>query len=255
MLGPVHIVQRASAYAFVQAHHYSAVLPRLTTVCLGARTADGELGAVMTLGHGVRPLHTIAKAFPPLRVGDYLEIGKLCCHDDLPRNTESHFIAGVIKWLKTNMPERIVLFTWADGILGKPGYVYQASNFWYGGFITTETYFDETGCRLHPRTVQGLSQVQGIGHFASRALAVTQAMGLVKMWGRQFRYAYPLCSKGKWKWLRAQSPFEWRQDHYPKDADCVWQRQDNLGERVAVDSIPFTRQLYRRDGPQQSLGF
>ena len=31
------------------------------------------------------------------------------------------------------------LFTWADGLVGKAGYVYQAFNFLYGGYIWTDT--------------------------------------------------------------------------------------------------------------------
>ena len=47
------------------------------------------------------------------------------------------------------------LYTWADGIVGKVGYVYQAGNFLYGGFIWSDVYVtDVSEKKLHFRTIQ-----------------------------------------------------------------------------------------------------
>ena len=111
------------AYQLVSQHHYSRVMPKITHVCYGAFD-DGKLVAVITFGYGVRPLHTIKKLFPGLGVADYWEIGKLCLDDALPRNSESRFIGEVLRRIKREYPAKKLIFTWADGILGKPGYVY-----------------------------------------------------------------------------------------------------------------------------------
>lgn len=248
-------IPRASAFAFVQAHHYSQVLPRLTKVCLASRDTAGQIAAVATLGWGVRPIHTIAAAFPGLTSADYYELGKLCVRDDMPPNTESWFLSRIIKWLKTHCPEKQLFWTWADGIIGKPGYIYQAANFYFGGHITTEVYLDENGTKVHPRTMQGITGEPGTGAMMSRALAVTERAGFTKWWGRQFRYVYPLCSERCWKELKAGSPFTWARGGYPKNADCVWEKQTVAGGREPAASMPFQAGRYLRRGPQIGMDF
>lgn len=202
----------------------------------------------MTLGYGTRPLHTIKRIFPTLGVEDYFELGKLCVSDEMPRNTESNFIAKCIKYIKKYYPERKVLFSWADGIIGKPGYVYQASNFYYGGFIVSEMYVDESGNRMHPRSFQGISPGERGDNckFKTRSYETTTAAGFTKYFGRQYRYVYPLCSKKEWKELVKTSPFTWIQGNYPKDKDCKWQKQLGKGKRVECDMPVISGTEYKK---------
>lgn len=238
MLDSVSIISLNDAKRIIQKYHYSKVMPRLTKYCVGGFVGD-DLVAVCTLGYGVRPLHTIKKAFPLLGVSDYLEIGKLCVSDEMPRNTESYFIAQVVKVVQKTSPNVFLLYSWADGIIGKPGYVYQASNFYYGGFIWTEMYMDKDGNRVHPRTMQGISTGERIGKFKSRSYEVTSKMGYQKYFGLQFRYVYPLCDKRLWKIIIDSSPFTWERKDYPKDWDCEWKIQTGKGKRVDCGKPPF----------------
>jgi len=148
------IVNKYTAAEFVSTRHYSAVMPRLTKHYLGYFDNE-ELVGVITFGWGTRPKHTIQKLFPELDTKDYYEIGKMCLDDKLLRNSESQLLSSAISWLKENTTIKY-LFTWADGLVGKPGYVYQAANFLYGGFSFTDTYVSETGEKIHPRTLQGI---------------------------------------------------------------------------------------------------
>ena len=239
----VHLISNNTARRFVFEHHYSQVMPRITKLCIGGFEND-ILVAVATLGYGVRPKHTIQKCFPGLSVGDYLEIGKLCVSDDMPRNSESQFIAKMIKLIRRANPELMLLYSWADGILGKPGYVYQASNFYFGGHIWTEMYLDAEGHRVHPRTMQGLSNGPRVGKFKTRRYETTRALGFTKYFGKQFRYVYPLCNKREWRDLMCQSPFTWQRGGYPKDGDCQWQMQVNKGSREPCGMPSFTRTIY-----------
>jgi len=134
----------------VARHHYSKVMPKLDKVILGLFQNDALVGCI-TFGWGVRPLDTIKKLFPSLESKDYLEIGKLCMLDELPKNSESRFITAAMRFLKQLRPELKLVFTWADAIWGKPGYIYQASNFLFGGSISSEAYRTKEGARLHPR--------------------------------------------------------------------------------------------------------
>lgn len=237
-------ISKFTAINFITTYHYSKVLPRINKVFLGG-FVDGKLEAVMTLGYGTRPLHTIKIMFPTLNVANYFEIGKLCVSEEMPKNTESMFISRCIKYIKQHYPERKVLFSWADGIIGKPGYVYQCSNFYYGGLITTEMYIDESGNRMHPRSFQGISPGK-TSKFGSRSYEVTTKAGFTKYFGFQFRYIYPLCDKKEWKVLQETSPFVWRRNEYPKDVSCKWWKQISKGKREQCDLPPFITTKYKK---------
>src|SRR5271157_1971460 len=148
---------------FVLRHHYSKVMPKQTKLILGAfKGKNGPLIGVITFGWGVRPKDTIRQLFPTVDVSEYYEIGKMCVHDSEPKNTESRLLSLAIRWLKKNKPELKVLFTWADALWGKPGYVYQAANFRYGGYIWTDVYMDKEGRRFHPRQIPAKLRAEGL---------------------------------------------------------------------------------------------
>lgn len=127
-------ISKEKALEMVRKYHYSNTLPKLNKYFLGFYLND-ELVGVVTLGWGTRPRHTIQKLFPSLDTSDYFEIGRMAMTDEMPRNSESQMLSQLVKWLKSNHPEIKILFTWADGMLGKVGYVYQASNFIYTGKV------------------------------------------------------------------------------------------------------------------------
>ncbi|KKN58793.1 hypothetical protein LCGC14_0548880 [marine sediment metagenome] len=252
MLDRIDYISKNEAISLVQKYHYSKVMPRITKYCIGG-FKNNELVAICTLGYGVRPLHTIRKCFPDLTSKDYLEIGKLCVTDAMPKNTESYFIARIVKLIKQTLPEIKLLYSWSDGIIGKPGYVYQASNFYYGGFIWTEMYIDSKGNRVHPRTLQGISdgEKSNGNKFKSRSYEVTTQMGYTKYFGLQFRYLYPLCHKQEWRKLQETSPFEWNRNSYPKDKDCLWKKQVAKGEHESCGLPPFKHTNYVKDTNKQ----
>ena len=66
--------------------HYSNIFPPHCMVSLGFYD-DRGLGGAAIWGWGTRPKHTIRKMFPSLDTHDYWELCRLCCRDDLPRNT------------------------------------------------------------------------------------------------------------------------------------------------------------------------
>lgn len=235
------MIQKISKEDFtkmVYKNHYSKVLPKLTKLYLGSI----ELRAVVSLGWGVRPLHTIRKLFPSLTSKDYYEIGKLCLADESPKNSESKFISQIIKWLKINKPEIKVLYTWADGMLGKPGYIYQASNFLYGGYIWTDTYVTDKGEKIHPRTAQGIMNIkEGYNKNLDCGRRPNKEFMIKNNWkqykGKQFRYVYFLCSKKEKKRLLNESLINWN-IKYPKDLDLKWKIKQN-NEWIDIDNLDY----------------
>ena len=129
-------------------------MPKLTKHYLGDYE-DEELVGILTLGWGTNPMGTIKKMFPTLTTQDYYEIGKMCMDDAMPRNSETQMMSATIQVDETEHASVSYLYTWADGIVGKPGYVYQAGNFLYGGFIWSDVYVTDEGEKVHFRTIQG----------------------------------------------------------------------------------------------------
>ena len=228
------------ATLFFQQRHYSAVMPKLTKHYLGAYVND-ELVGVLTLGWGTQPKATIAKLFKGLDTKDYYEIGKMCMKEEMPKNSESQMISAVVKWMKVNTPERQFLYTWADGIMGKPGYVYQAANFLYGGFIWTDIYLSESGEKVHFRTIQRkMKKEMGRDDTKYGPRPNDKKMGelgFTRVWGKQFRYIYPINKKSK-KYLK-NSTMEWTRN-YPKDKDLQWKiKKPGKTEYTFTNNIPF----------------
>ena len=148
-------ISRFDASELIQSLHYSKIMPKLTKHFLGC-FLENELVGVLTLGWGTQPRQTINKLFPGLETKDYYEIGKMCRNEEMQRHAESQMISRGIKGLKLHYPQKKFLYSWADGIMGKPGYVYQAANFLYGGFIWTQIYISDKGEKIHPRSSRRL---------------------------------------------------------------------------------------------------
>lgn len=201
-------------------YHYMKYLPRLSKEYIGG-FIDGELVGAMSLGWGVRPKHTIQKLFPSMDTDDYRSIGRLVLKDELPRNSESYFISKCISFIEKKWKDLKLLFSWADGLLGKPGYIYQASNFFYGGYIWTDTYFTNKGERVHPR------QTNRIGGRPS--YEELKELNWEHYRGKQFRYVYFLCNKGEQKRLLRESDFDWTRKDYPKENDLNWKKRTDEG--------------------------
>jgi hypothetical protein len=124
--------------------------------------------------------------------------------------------------------------------VGKPGYVYQAANFMYGGFIWTDVYISPEGEKIHPRTARHLCIENGIQLGREKVFWLTPAFmkekGIRRIKGKQFRYIMPL-NKQLRKSLNKDSTVEWTRD-YPKHADLVWKEQIGPATYVDLDSIP-----------------
>lgn len=220
---------------FIQRYHYSKVMPKLTKHYLGL-FKDNQLVGTLTLGWGTQPLQTINKLFPGLTTEHYYEIGKMCIHDDMPKNTGSQFISKVKKWMKENT-EKQLLYTLADGIVGKVGYVYQASNFYYGGFFWTPVYMGVDGEKIHPRTSKPLlvenAKLVGKKKLFWLTPEFMKLKGIKKIQGKMFRYIMPLNKNMKKVVRRAGWNFD-----YPKNNDLEWKEFVSKGKYVKMKEMP-----------------
>lgn len=247
-------ISKSLAISFIQEHHYSPVMPRLTKHFLGF-FYENRLVGVLTLGWGTQPRQTIRKMIPGSETRDYFEIGKMCMSDDMPRNSESQMVSHTIKWLKQNHPNVLFLYTMADGIMGKCGYVYQASNFLYGGSYLTQVYLMDNGEKLHPRSTKSLLKDNAKFENKEKLFWMTSrymvANNIKLIIGHMYRYIYPLNKKAK-KLLKT-SPFEWT-INYPKDDSLKWyDGTEKPKKEIPQPQFTFVAMKYNRNATLNPL--
>ena len=248
-------IHKVDAIELIQKYHYSPVMPGITKYYLGL-FLDNKLKGVLTLGWGTKPRHTFNKMFPEVGVLDtddndefihdinewYYEIGKMCLSDDLNKNkiAGSQMVSAVIKWIKENTDCKF-LYTMADGIMGKCGFVYQASNFYYGEKYFTSVYLMENGEKLHPRTSKELCVENAKFLDKEKVFWLTtdfmKLKGIRRIDGLMFRYIYPLNKKAK-KMLKLSS-MEWTKN-YPKEKDLEWRDVTDRKNKKTISQPAFT---------------
>lgn len=229
-------VTRDESLAMIRQYHYSDTLPKINKHFLGC-FLDGMMVGTVTLGLGTRPRHTIQCLFPSLGTDDYYEIGRMCMTDDMPRNSESQMLAAVVKWIHVYEPHVKVLFTWADGIMGKPGYVYQACSFLYAGNIESEIYARD-GVKLHVRGMKPLlvKDTKSDKRITVRpTLEQMRELGIEHYKGMQYRYLKFLCGRREKRRLMRECLVDLG-GAYPKDVDLRWRKRDiESGKWVACE--------------------
>lgn len=233
-------ISKEQALIMIQKYHYSNTLPKLNKYFLGFFLKD-ELVGVVTLGWGTRPRHTIQRIFPSLDTHDYLEIGRMCMTEDMPRNSESQMLSQLVKWLKANHPEIKILFTWADGMVGKVGYVYQASNFIYSGYSGGEMYMKD-GVKIHVRQMKSFLVPQGVKDDRITVRPTLEQMkqfNILHFKGKQYRYLLFLCNKKEKNRLLKECLIDLTLPR-PKENDLSWTIRDpNTGKWIESAKPPY----------------
>lgn len=225
----VKTINKDLALEMVKKYHYSNTLPKINKVFLGFYL-ENEIVGMLSLGYGTRPLHTLKNMFPTLEVKNYLEIGRMCMTEEMPKNSESQMISKTVSWLKNNMKEVKVLFTWADGFRGKVGYVYQSCSFMYIGHIVTDAYM-MNGTLIHPRKIKKLLVKDYKNEKRITVRPTIQQMielDIKKYKGKQFKYIKMLCSKVEQKRLLREANIVLLP--YPKEKDLEWKVQNYQGK-------------------------
>ena len=241
-------VDKEEAIQFIHKYHYSKILPRLTKHYLGVYSENGLVG-IVTLGWGTQPLQTIKKLFYKHDVvsNDYLEIGKMCFSPFLNNNNHSgsKIMSALIKWVKQNT-NCLFLYTMADGIMGKCGYIYQASNFKYIGKFKTSVYMDvNTKEKIHPRSAKKLLEENAEWEDKEKLHWLThdfcEYKGIDKINGLMFRYIYPL-NKTANKMLNTYD--EYKNLKNPKDIDLVFERRVTKGKFEKINKPNFNMNVF-----------
>lgn len=199
-------------------------------------------------------MHTIKRMFPSLGTADYYEIGRMCMTEDMPRNSESMMLSDLAKWIRANEPGIKVLLTWADGMLGKVGYVYQASGFAYAGYSKGEMYLKD-GVKIHVRQTKSLFRTDASDRRKTvrPTLAQMREMGIEHYVGRQYAYVRFLCGKVEKKKLIAECLVPMNLPN-PKDADLRWKRKNLETGKWEDCGKPAYRTDFDQSSKDEALG-
>lgn len=241
-------IDKVVAVNFIQKYHYSKIMPRITKYYLGFYEEE-QLKGVITLGWGTQPLQTIKKIFyqDDLFTTDYIEIGKMCF---LPECNGSNFgskaISALINWIKQNTSV-LFLYTLADGIMGKCGYVYQASNFIYIGKFKTSVYRDkQTGEKIHPRSAKNLLKENALYINKDKVFWLTddfcQHKKIDKISGYMFRYIFPLNKRARRIFKKYT---EYQNLKNPKDSDLRYYRRIVSGKFEEINQPCFNMDVFK----------
>ena len=143
--------ERKQLKDFIETHHYSKSINGCRFSYGFLLLYDGEvIGAAFFGG--------MAMANQWKRFGssdaDVIELRRLCCIDNTPKNTESFFIGKMLKWLKKNTNHSVVV-SYADQEYGHSGTIYKASNFEYWGMQKgAKVIVYEDGRTFHDKTIR-----------------------------------------------------------------------------------------------------
>ena len=150
----VELVNHNAIRGFVRKNHYSGSTRGLhISYSFALYSPDGPFGLPRMIGsmiYGEPAMPDVSKKYWPDNPGIVIELNRLCCIDDTPKNTESYFIGKTLRWLKRNSKYRVII-SFADPNHGHEGIIYKATNFKHFGMTEISRAVIGDGERLHER--------------------------------------------------------------------------------------------------------
>jgi len=135
---------------FVETWHYSENVNglRISNV-FGLFYQDNLIGAMI---YGPLGMANTWKKYADSE-DEIIELRRLCCIDNTPRNTESYFIGKTLRWLKKNTNYKIVI-SYADTFHNHEGTIYKASNFEYHGLTAKGRVIEFENKTYHDKCIR-----------------------------------------------------------------------------------------------------
>ena len=147
----VSICNRKEIVEFVEFWHYSNNVNGLTTdYCFKLQDESGQMIGAMI--YGKIAMADVWKKYAAKET-DLIELKRLCCIDNTPKNAESFFIGHTLRWLKKNTEIKTVI-SYADMTYSHEGTIYKASNFRHAGMTAKGKVIMFEGKRYHDKTIR-----------------------------------------------------------------------------------------------------
>lgn len=190
----VKVIPAKIANEFVKKHHYSGKVAATGLICFGA-FLDNKLIGVAQWGRPINKylhLHIVENT----KWNDFLELNRLVCIDETPKNTESRFIKICLILIKKNAPQVKWVMSFADATQCGDGTIYRAS-----GFVLTNINESKQLYELPNGDTLHLMGLQGGQHGALRKKMLESGYGNAKKYmvevlkgkplvGKQLKYVY-----------------------------------------------------------------
>lgn len=144
-------VNRSGVKDFIEQWHYSGSINGcIADYCYALYSDDNLMKGAMFYGR--MAMRNQWKRFAE-NEKDIIELRRLCCIDDTPKNAESFFIGKSLKLLKEEWGGKLVI-SYADKEYNHEGTIYKASNFKNLGEIKGAKVIMYNGKRYHDKTIR-----------------------------------------------------------------------------------------------------
>jgi hypothetical protein len=141
---------RSDVSDFIKTWHYSKSINGLhTSYCFKLMDGNSIVGAML---FGKLGMANVWKKYGK-KESDVIELNRLCCIDNTPKNTESYFIGRCIKWLKKNTDVKKIV-SYADPEYNHIGTIYKATNFRLVGMTSQGRVIIHNGKKYHDKTLR-----------------------------------------------------------------------------------------------------
>jgi hypothetical protein len=199
-----------TARAICKEKHYLKRVPSIVA-CYGLYRNSTLMGIIT---FGVPPSPYLMKICGEEYKSAVLELNRLWCYDESPKNSESFLIANAIKQLKNDKPEIKILVSFADTREGHLGYIYQASNWFFTGYsIPGGGSIVIDGHEYHPKNLNNKYNTSDLNKL--KEILNTQNI-FYRPRSKKCRYVYFVSNKKENKILKNLCKYE-IQDAYPKE--------------------------------------
>ena len=146
----VEICERKEIKEFIEEWHYShSINGLMSDYCFKLMDGDKLIGAMI---YGRMAMANVWKKYGDKKE-DSIELRRLCCIDDTPKNTESYFIGQTMKWLIKNTKIKTIV-SYADPEYGHEGVIYQATNFDLIGKTSVGRVIMFNGRKYHDKSIR-----------------------------------------------------------------------------------------------------
>ena len=142
--------ERSEVKDFIEKWHYSKSINGLMSdYCFKLMDGNRMIGAMI---YGRFAMANVWKKYSN-SPEEVIELRRLCCIDDTPKNTESYFIGSTLRWLKKNTTIKTVI-SYADPEYGHEGIIYQATNFKDIGKTSAGKVIIHNGKKYHDKAIR-----------------------------------------------------------------------------------------------------
>tara|TARA_R110002153_G_scaffold252596_1_gene410373 strand:- start:31 stop:627 length:597 start_codon:yes stop_codon:yes gene_type:complete len=146
----VKTCDRKEVKNFIETWHYSKNINGLkSNYCFKLMDKDTMIGAMI---YGQIAMANVWKKYVNSE-DQLIELRRLCCIDDTPKNTESYFIGYTLRWLKKNTEIKKVI-SYADETYNHQGTIYKASNFKHIGMTNKGKVIIYNNKLYHDKTIR-----------------------------------------------------------------------------------------------------